>query len=57
MTGQQIILPIWHKLTRDELLALSPSLTDKVALRTSDATIEKIADAIAEAVNDLRGPG
>lgn len=54
MSGEQIILPIWHKITKDELLAISPSLTDKVALRTADLTIDEIADQLAEAVSASR---
>ena len=34
--------------------AISPPLTDKIALRTSDSTNEEIAEAIAEAVVDPR---
>lgn len=49
--GEQIILPIWHNLSKDELLAQSPSLADKVALRTADLTIAEIAEQIAEAVH------
>jgi hypothetical protein len=51
MTGEgQIILPIWHDITPEELVAYSPSLADKVALRTSDSDIEEIASKIAEVV-------
>ena len=49
-SGEQVILPIWHNITKDELLNRSPSLVDKVALRTVDLTIEEIAEQIAEAV-------
>jgi hypothetical protein len=48
--SEQLILPIWHNITKDELLRRSPSLVDKVALRTGDLTIEEIAEQIAEAV-------
>lgn len=51
MTGTQIILPLWHE-PKDQLIAHSPSLADKVALRTSDYTIEEIADQIASVVMD-----
>lgn len=49
-SGEQVILPIWHNITKDELLNRSPSLVDKVALRTVDLTINEIAEQIAEAV-------
>jgi hypothetical protein len=51
MTGErQIILPIWHNVTRDDVVGYSPSLADKVALRTSDASVEDIAAEIADVV-------
>lgn len=46
----QIILPIWHDLSREDVIAYSPSLADKMALRTSDYTTEEIASQIAEVV-------
>jgi len=46
----QIILPVWHDLSRDEVVAHSPSLADKLALRTADFTVEEIASQIAEVV-------
>jgi TIR domain len=51
-SGEQIILPIWHTMTRDQLLSLSPSLTDRVALSTAAYTLEQIADEIAAAVRE-----
>jgi len=51
MSGdRQIILPIWHDVTRDDVIGYSPSLADKLALRTADSTIEEIASQIAEVV-------
>ncbi|SOD13858.1 toll/interleukin-1 receptor domain-containing protein [Pedobacter xixiisoli] len=42
MNGQKVILPIWHKVTKDEVLSFSPSLADKMALNTSINSIEEI---------------
>lgn len=51
MTGtEQIILPIWHNVSRDEVVSYSPSLADKLALKSSEATTEEIASQIAEVV-------
>jgi hypothetical protein len=51
MTGaQQIILPIWHNVSRDEVVDYSPALADKLALKSSESTIEEIASQIAEVV-------
>jgi len=46
ISGQQSILPIWHDITRDEVMAQSPSLADKLARSTSDYTIPEIAEEI-----------
>ena len=49
-SGEQLILPVWHNITKDELLQLSPSLADKVALRTAELAVAEIAAQIAEAI-------
>jgi hypothetical protein len=49
-TGEQIILPIWHKISKKEVMQYSPSLADKVARNTSTHTIEEIASEIAEVI-------
>ena len=53
--GMQIILPIWHRVTKDEVIRYSPSLADKLALRSSDQTVEEMAREIAEVVREARG--
>jgi len=55
MTGQQIILPLWHNLTRLELIKKSPSLADKLARSTSDFTVEEIAAEIVSVVRSKDG--
>jgi len=50
VSGKQILLPIWHNITKDEVITHSPSLADKVALRTADYGIREIADEIAAVV-------
>jgi hypothetical protein len=51
--GAQIILPIWHRVTKDEVIGYSASLADRVALRSADSTVDEIADAIAAVVTEL----
>lgn len=51
VAGKQSLLPIWHDLTADEVMTYSPSLADKVAMSTSQYSIEDIANQIAEVVN------
>ncbi|GAA4968771.1 DUF1883 domain-containing protein [Kineococcus glutinatus] len=50
IAGEQNLLPIWHKITRDEVMAQSPSLADKVARSTTDRTVAQIAEEIARRV-------
>jgi hypothetical protein len=50
--GVKVILPIWHKVSRDEILEFSPTLAGKLAARTADG-IRAVADQIAEV---LSGP-
>ena len=44
--GEQVLLPIWHNVTKSQILAFSPSLADKVARSTTTHSIQKIADEI-----------
>lgn len=48
--GEQLILPIWHNVTKDEVIRYSPSLADKLALRTADKTVIEIAAEISSVV-------
>jgi hypothetical protein len=49
-TGEQIILPLWHKITKAEVISYSPSLADKLARSTTDLTLEEIAAEIVGVV-------
>jgi Domain of unknown function (DUF1883) len=49
--GSQVLLPLWHRLTKAEVMAYSPSLADKLARSTGDSTLEEIAAEIAEVVS------
>ena len=50
ISNQQILLPIWHNITKQEVIDYSPSIADKVARSTSVNTIEEIAAEIAEII-------
>lgn len=54
MSGTQVILPLWHNLSREELISHSPSLADKVALSTANYTVVEIATQITAAVTAVR---
>lgn len=49
-SGRQALLPLWHGVSRDDVIAQSPSLADKVALRTAELTIDEISDEIASVI-------
>jgi hypothetical protein len=48
VSGEQILLPIWHNITKQEVVDYSPSLADKVARSTATHTVEEIALEIAD---------
>lgn len=52
VSGEQILLPIWHNITKKEVVDYSPSLADKVARNTAVNTVEEIADEIASLIQD-----
>jgi hypothetical protein len=52
VSGKQVTLPLWHGISKDEVIKQSPSLADKVAMRTADYSIEEIAEEIASVVQD-----
>ena len=52
--GKQIILPLWHNISKNEIIEQSPSLADKVALQTATSTIDEIAEQIAAVVADAQ---
>jgi hypothetical protein len=43
VSGEQVLLPIWHDITKQEVIDYSPSLADKVARNTAINTIDEIA--------------
>ena len=46
MNGLKVILPIWHKVSKDEVQKFSLSLADKVALNSSIYSVKEIAKEI-----------
>ena len=52
ISGEQILLPIWHNITKQEVIDFSPSLADKVARSTGMHTVAEIADEIAELLQE-----
>lgn len=50
VSGEQVLLPIWHNITKQQVVNFSPSLADKVARSTATHTIDEIAAEIAELI-------
>lgn len=52
VSGEQILLPIWHNITKEEVIRFSPSIADKVARSTATHTVCEIAKEIADLLRD-----
>lgn len=50
VSGEQVLLPIWHEITKQQVVDFSPSLADKVARSSATHTIEEMATEIAELI-------
>lgn len=50
VSGDQVILPIWHNVTKKQVIGYSASLADKLARSTATHTVEEIAAEIVEVV-------
>ncbi len=50
VSGDQILLPVWHNVSKSEVIKYSPSLADRLARSTGTHTVEEIASEIAEVV-------
>ncbi len=49
--SRKLILPVWHNISKDEILKYSPPLADKLGVSTENGTIE-----IAKSLADTIGP-
>ena len=50
VTQEQVLLPIWHNISKNEVIDYSPSLADKVARNTATHTVEEIAQEIYDLI-------
>lgn len=55
VSGDQVILPIWHNVTKKQVIGYSASLADKLARSTATHTVEEIAAEIVEVVGPAAG--
>jgi hypothetical protein len=49
-TNEKVILPVWHRITKDDVLRASPLLADLLAFNTAVMTLEEIADGVSSIV-------
>ena len=50
VSGDQVLLPIWHNVTKREVVGYSPSLADRLARSTTSHTVEEIAAEIVDVI-------
>ena len=51
--GHKVILPVWHEVTRDDVMKYSPTLADKVAADSSRMDIRTMAREIAKVLGEI----
>ncbi|MES0127536.1 toll/interleukin-1 receptor domain-containing protein [Mesorhizobium sp. M0029] len=55
VSGDQVLLPVWHNVTKREVIGYSPSLADRLARSTATHTVEEIAVEIVDVIRNPRG--
>lgn len=50
LSGGKVILPVWHNVSRDDVLNFSPTLSDKIAIKSDGLTPLQIAVRVIEVV-------
>jgi len=51
IAGESAILPVWHRVDRDDVLAYSPTLADRIAVVTRGLSIRRIAKKLVKAID------
>lgn len=49
-TGRKILLPVWHRLTKEDVMAFSPLIASRNALNTATMTIAEIAIQVVKTI-------
>lgn len=49
--GKKVILPVWHNVTRQEIVNYSPMLADKLALTTENLSVNDIAKKLCNVLS------
>jgi hypothetical protein len=51
MVGKKVVLPIWHGITRDDILKYSLPLADRLAIDSKTNTVQQMVNAVASVIN------
>lgn len=51
IVGPKMVLPIWHKVTKEQIMRYSPTLADRVALNTGTQTMSEIVNKLKDVLN------
>ena len=51
-TGKKVLLPVWHHLSKNEVIAFSPLFASRSALNTATMTIAEIAANVKKIISD-----
>ncbi|MBN8459445.1 MAG: toll/interleukin-1 receptor domain-containing protein [Verrucomicrobia bacterium] len=54
MGSENMVLPLWHKVSKDEVLSFSPALADRIAIKSSDYSIPELARLIRDRIRSRR---
>lgn len=46
--GVKVVLPLWHNITKEQVIAYSPTLADKMALETGKHEVAQIVEKLKE---------
>ena len=49
--GKKVILPLWHGVSREDIMTHSPMLADKVAINTADEPLDEIAKKLCRVLD------
>ncbi|MEH7245324.1 toll/interleukin-1 receptor domain-containing protein [Neobacillus niacini] len=52
LSGEDLILPIWHTVDYNDVVKFSPSLADITALKSSELTIYEVAEQLINLLKD-----
>jgi len=50
--GHKVILPLWHRVSKDDVMKYSPTLGDRLALNTAMYTVRELAAKLHEVLQD-----